>query len=326
MCGLVLKCAGLIVMIHAFRLFGRLAGPRWRRTGTRAAEHDGADADPLWIRAGHRGRDRNGRVEPLGPGRGSGLAPGLCAGGAPGLATAGAIAAAVTGYLVVAATLGCMPAPGAVPRMSIAFLAIALGTFWARRWPEPDDDQSVASLSAFQAMAVRTAIPAGYVLAFGAVERLAGPGWAGLASTFPSMSLVVLAVTHLEAGPAEASRIARVLPLGNSSMLAFLATFYLVSLPIGLAGATLSGYVAALSTLMIIERYDRITELARILAADIMTTWRMYYVPAWRAIQAELGPRSLAVRHHRPQALRYLVHRRTRHRGRFAPGVEMIAW
>ncbi len=29
MCGLVVKCTALIVMIHAFRLLGRLAGPKW---------------------------------------------------------------------------------------------------------------------------------------------------------------------------------------------------------------------------------------------------------------------------------------------------------
>ena len=46
-------------------------------------------------------------------------------------------------------------------------------------------------------------------------ERLAGPSWAGLLSTFPSLSLVVLIVTYLEAGPAEASRIAQVLPCGK---------------------------------------------------------------------------------------------------------------
>ena len=66
-------------------------------------------------------------------------------------------------------------------------------------------------------MAARTAIPASYVLVLGIAERVAGPSWAGLMSTFPSMSLVVLLVTYLEAGPAQSSRIALVLPAGNTS-------------------------------------------------------------------------------------------------------------
>ena len=102
-------------------------------------------------------------------------------------------------------------------------------------------------------MAVRTAIPAVYVLVLGIAEHMAGPGWAGLMSTFPSMSLVVLVVTHLEAGPAEASRIAKVLPAGNTSTLAFLAAFRLASPGIGLAGGTIVGYAAALAALLVIE-------------------------------------------------------------------------
>ncbi len=68
-------------------------------------------------------------------------------------------------------------------------------------------------------------IPTFYVLVVGVVQTVSGPSTAGLVSTFPSMSLVVLAVTHLEAGAAEASRIARFLPAGNLSTLAFLAAF-----------------------------------------------------------------------------------------------------
>ena len=134
--------------------------------------------------------------------------------------------------------------------------------------PIPDENHARAVLAPVHAMAVRTAIPATYVLVFGIVERIAGPGWAGLVSTFPSMSLVVLAVTHLEAGPAEASRIARVLPLGNTSTLAFLAAFHVTSPLIGLAGAIIAGYVAAVTVLLLIERNDRIRGHFRLMAAD----------------------------------------------------------
>ena len=81
-------------------------------------------------------------------------------------------------------------------------------------------------------------IPTIYVLVVAAVQTVAGPSRAGLVTTFPSMSLVVLAVTHLEVGPSEASRIARYLPLGNLSTLAFLAAFCWVCPVIGLGRRT----------------------------------------------------------------------------------------
>ena len=107
----------------------------------------------------------------------------------------------------------------------------------------------------------RTAMPVIYVLALGFVQHVAGPGCAGLVSTFPSMSLVVLAVTHLEAGAAEASRIAKVLPAGNTSTLAFLAAFRLASPAIGVAGATIAGYAAAVAALLVIEGNVQVPEL-----------------------------------------------------------------
>ena len=150
------------------------------------------------------------------------------------------------------------------------------------------DDHAGAALSPFQAMAVRTAIPAIYVLVLGIVQRMAGPGWAGLVSTFPSMSLVVLAVTHLEAGPAEASRIARVLPAGNSSTLAFLAAFHFASTEIGLAGATIAGYAAAVAALLVIERNVQLPGSLRRSAGKIIRMWRSQIVP-WRlAIRTKL--------------------------------------
>ena len=64
-------------------------------------------------------------------------------------------------------------------------------------------------------------------------------------STFPSLSLVVLVVTYLEAGPGESSRVAQVLPCGNLSTLAFLAVFRLVCSEAGVGWATVAGYGAA---------------------------------------------------------------------------------
>jgi hypothetical protein len=70
---------------------------------------------------------------------------------------------------------------------------------------------------------------------------------------FPSMSMVLLAVTHLEEGPAEASQIARTLPPANLSTVVFLAAFCFGCPALGLGWATLCGYIAALTNLAAIE-------------------------------------------------------------------------
>ena len=93
---------------------------------------------------------------------------------------------------------------------------------------------------------LRTATPVIYLIVLAIAQYLAGPSWAGLVSTFPSLSLVVLIVTYLESGPAEASRIAQVLPSGNASTLAFLAVFRLVCSEAGVAWGTVAGYGAAM--------------------------------------------------------------------------------
>ena len=100
------------------------------------------------------------------------------------------------------------------------------------------------------------------------------------------MSLVVLTVTHLEAGPAEASRIARVLPVGNSSTLAFLAMFHLANTRIGLTGGMIAGYAAAVTVLMIVERNERILGYIRVRADHARDIWGSQIVPLHRVIQA----------------------------------------
>jgi hypothetical protein len=237
-----------------------------------------------------------------------------------------ALAAAVAGYIVVASTLGCLPASGVLPQLGIALFAVLSASYWAGRLTIPETKRAGASLSEIQTMAVRTAIPATYVLVLGTVERLSSPGWAGLVSTFPSMSLVVLAVTHLEAGPAEASRIAKVLPIGNFSTLAFLAAFHVTSTKIGLAAGTLAGYAAAVAALVVIERDDQFLGFVRLSATQANEIWQAQVVPWSRAFRAQCHLVVFASGAHPPRAPRYLVHRRPRHCGRFAPRVESLVW
>ena len=175
-------------------------------------------------------------------------------------------------------------------------------------------------------MAARTAIPAIYGLTLGVVQRIGGPGCAGLVSTFPSMSLVVLAVTHLEAGPAETSRIAKILPAGNTSTLAFLAAFRIVAPAIGLGGGTIAGYAAALIALLGIEGIIRPPRFFRVNLNGVMSIWRPHNT-SWRIVcQTGLNRVVFQAESHFQRGPRYLIRKRLRHRGEFAPLFETLAW
>ena len=236
MCGLLLKCFFLVVMIHGFRILGRLAGPRWSALVLGLPSTTAIVLIICGCEWGSEAAIKMAESSLLGLAAAVALPLAYAQTVRLGWRLPVALAAAVAGYLAVAFTLGCMTADGVLPRLSIAIFAIVAGSYCAGRLPIAERSRAPASLSPFQVMAARTAIPATYVLVLGIAERLAGPSWAGLMSTFPSMSLVVLAVTHLEAGPAEASRIAKALPVGNTSTLAFLAAFRLASAGTGLAG------------------------------------------------------------------------------------------
>lgn len=326
MCGLLLKCAALIVMVHGFRVIGRIAGPRWSAL---ALGLPSTTAIVLILCGSERG---NSAAIDMADSSLLGLAAAV----ALPLAYAQAVrlgwsflasfAAAIAGYLVIATGLGCLPAVETLSRIGIASFTILAATHWARRIPTPGGATACTSLSTFQATAARTAIPAIYGLVLGIVQRMAGPTWAGLLSTFPSMSLVVLAVTHLEAGPAEASRIARVLPAGNTTTLGFLVAFRVVSPAIGLGGGTIAGYAAALLALLIIEGFIRPPTFLHVNLAEGLSIWRPHNT-SWRIV-CQTGLRRAVCRAetHIQRGPRYLIRRKPRHRGDFAPLFETLAW
>jgi hypothetical protein len=176
---------------------------------------------------------------------------------------------------------------------------------------------------------LRTVTPAVYVALLGIFETLLGPSWAGLLSTFPSLSLVVLVVTYLEAGPTESSRVARVLPSGNSSTLAFLAVFRLVCSGAGVGWATLAGYIAAVAALLVIQRASSLIELAKE-SASAVNPMRGLGRIVWRSgAEAPPWPRGLHVRlpgAHVPGASRGRLRRRLARRCGFEPLVETLVW
>ena len=165
----------------------------------------------------------------------------------------GAIGAAIAAYLIVASGLGSLHPGGPLGCLGIALGAILLTTILAARIDIPSATARGFARSPRWSSIVRTAVPAVYVVVVGIASGAASPRWAGLVSTFPSMTTVLLTVTHLEEGPAEASRIARTLPSANLSTAAFLAAFRFGCPLLGPGWATLVGYVAALMNLAAIE-------------------------------------------------------------------------
>jgi hypothetical protein len=165
----------------------------------------------------------------------------------------------------------------------------------------------------------RTIVPLIYVLIVGIVSSVASPSWAGLVGTFPGISMVILAVTHLEEGADSASRIARALPPANLSTVAFLAAFRFGCPSLGLGWGTLCGYVAALMNLAAMEHIPGLLgKRPRIAHSDRP-------LPGTEAIWMRA---SRAFRYRFRIDFQPAVHRvgrmRAPHRRQFAPGVEIL--
>ena len=331
MCGLFLKCALLVVLIHIFRELGRLAGPRFSGL---ALGLPSTTAVVLIFCGCEHGSDAATQMAE------SGLLGLVAAVSLPlafvgsvrvGWRLWGAIATSVGGYLALATGLGCLPATGMLPKASLAAAALLGAAMWvrARESSTDGDDRPKVPLSRVRTIVLRTATPVIYLIVLGIAQELAGPSWAGLVSTFPSLSLVVLIVTYLESGPAEASRIAQVLPSGNTSTLAFLAVFRLVCAEAGVAWGMLAGYGAALGVLIAIQwaSNEPKLEISREMTVQPI---RLLGRIVWRSAAESLPwPRGM---HSRPPGAhvrgvdRDRGRRRRSHRSGFAPLVETLAW
>jgi hypothetical protein len=141
------------------------------------------------------------------------------------------------------------------------------------------------------------------------------------------MTLAVLLVTHLEAGAGEAIRIARVLPVGNLSTLAFLTAFRFSCPAAGVGAAMFIGYTAAAATLLAIAARAPRPERIRVRAAG-MGRAPHRPIPAWRIVSSA-DPRWARARmrgdaYTHPPA-RPPMRRWPAHRGGFHPLVEALA-
>lgn len=320
MCQLIVKCATLIAVIHGLRLFARRAGPR---------------ASGLIL-----GLPSSTAILLVLCGREKGTAPaiemadacllGLIAAVALPMAYAqavrrgwglpAALAAAVTVYALVASSLVLIHLDDPAQRLAVSFGSILAASFLVSRIGTPTEDSPRSSPSGRWIAIVRTVLPVVYVLALGLITGVASPRWAGLVGSFPSMSTVVLAVTHLEEGAAPASRVARALPPANMSTAAFLAAFRFASPTIGMGWGVLVGYSAALINLAAIEGIPRWIGL-RPLLIGLAAIGR----PSFR-----LGLPSRRQPPCRPRVILRLASRhdgriRAPHRRPFAPRLERLA-
>jgi hypothetical protein len=318
-CELVIKCITLIVVIHGLRSLGRRLGPR--ACGLLLGLPSSTAI--LLVLCG-RERGSAGAVEMadaslLGLIAAVSLPIAYAQAVRRGWGLAAALAAAIAAYVGVASGLGYLAPDDSSLRMGVSFGSILTASYLAARIGVPGDAGRRKAPSGCWIGLLRTVIPVVYIGIVGLVGGLAGPRWAGLVSTFPSMSTVVVAVTHLEAGAPEASRIARALPAANLSTAAFLAAFRFGCPALGLGWGTLCGYAAALINLAAVELIPRLSRPR--------PTW---FSPAWRPHRADvdrLHPSRwlrYAFRTREAPAPRYVGRMRASYRRPFSPLVEIL--
>ncbi len=317
---LMVRFAILVGMTHGFRALGRLAGPRWGGLVL------GLPCSTAILLIGY-GLER-GVVHAVGTAEASLL--GLVAAVAMPLVYAqavgsgwrlpGAVSAAVGAYLVVAAGVSHAADGGAVGCLALSAMAVLSACHIAGRIQIATERNRQYAPSKLWLLGCRTLVPMAYLGFVMSIQESASDLLAGLLSTFPGMSLTVLVVTHLEAGPVAASRLAKALPPGNLSMLSFLAVFGFGCPQLGLAWGTALGYVAALATLVVVERLCRRPVFAP--SGRLQMPSRRLVARRWLATSVSSHP-SFCRRNPRFGATRG---RHPRLQARFSPRVEAFAF
>ncbi len=230
----------------------------------------------------------------------------------------GVIGAAIAAYFIVASGLGSIHEGGPWVCLGIALGAILLTSVLVARIEVRSPRAGVVRRSSRWSAVVRTVVPAVYVLGVGIASGATSPRWAGLVSTFPSMSTVLLTVTHLEEGPAEASRIARALPSANLSTAAFLAACRFGCPILGPGWAMLLGYAAALTNLAAIELANARGDLRKYCRIRMRQ-------PSLRAAVRRPQAFRARIRTHVRSAPGSLRRHRLARRKRFAPHLEALS-
>ena len=124
MCGLIAKCAVLIVLIHIFRALGRCAGPRFSGLALGLPSTTAVVLIFCGCEHGSVAATEMAESSLLGLVAAVSLPLAFIGSVRLGWPLWGAVAASVGGYLLVAATLGCLPAIGALPKVFVAAAAL----------------------------------------------------------------------------------------------------------------------------------------------------------------------------------------------------------
>jgi hypothetical protein len=256
------KIALMVMMTHGFRSLGRLSSPRWAGLALGlpcstavALVGGGADRgiDYAVVMSGTSLIGLTGAVA---------LPMAYALAVLRGWRLPWAIGLGVASYLVVALAVGRLLPGRGDASLGVALMAVVAAAVMASRMrvgdgaePTRRRPRPVASTRV-----LRTVVPIACLLASLGMGELAGPEVAGLMSTVPGVTLTVLCLTHLEAGPVSAVRMARALPAGNLGMVAFLAAFRFGCPSLGLAWGTLLGYVASLAILAVVVSFDGVRD------------------------------------------------------------------
>jgi hypothetical protein len=330
MYGLFLQIAILVAVTQGLRALGRLAGPR--RCGLLLGLPSSTTLMLLYCGCEHGTGGAMVAAEssllglvaaamlPLAYARATRV------GSRPLLAPAAAVAA----YVALASVSRILPdsGAGAYLGLSIAGVLAACSLAGRVRIASGASRPGAGTWLRLRELALGTAVPATLVVTIKMVGVVGGVDWAGLFTTFPAMSLAVLVVTHLEAGPAAACRMAKAMPPGNLITIGFLAAFRLVGPRLGLGWGTGCGYAVALATLLVLDGQVRSVAIPASASASASAHGQRRSAPGsvpvpWHGpTSARRGLASLAGS---SRGWRSTVGRRPRRRLRFSPRIEDLA-
>lgn len=255
MMGHLWKLALVVALSHGYRAAGRTLGPRWAGLITALPCSTAIALLGVGVDRGGESAVQMAGACWVGLAGASALPITFAAALGAGWGWFRAVVLAVASYFAVAAGVGLLGQAG-LGTTGAALVALIVATGAAGRMPEPRPPHRTRgrALSPRQVLLLRTVVPvACLTVVIGIGERL-GPEVAGYLGTFPGMTLTALLLTHLEAGPVPAVRMARALPPGNWAMVSFLAVFAGTARQYGLFGGTALGYLAALACLGVIAR------------------------------------------------------------------------
>jgi hypothetical protein len=319
MYGIFVQIAILVAMTHGLRALGHLAGPR--RCGLILGLPSTTALMLLFC-----GRE-HGVGEAMAAAESSLL--GLVAAATLPLAYAQAIGvvsrliwaptSAIAGYVAIASISRFLPDTGPGERVGISVAGVLAACYLAGRVRITEGDPRPSMGPWLQPLVLGTVVPAVLIVAVRFVRAVGGADWAGLFTTFPAMSLAVLVATHLEAGPAAASRMAKAMPPGNLIMIVYLAVFRLVGPRMGLGWGTACSYAVALATLLALEG------LVRSVATDpsppVRSAHRIVAARRSEPLSTNVAQAGLTRWSGCPEPT---YRRRQRHRMRFSPLIESL--